>query len=182
MIADLPFNAGLLVGRLLGLPALSLGFVLYACTAFSRKMNKSVKSAVRFALSLLFCISVFLTSLAVLEAAKESDYDLRQLVPVPLHTAFAALGTLLSGVLAHRWVVSAVDFVQEYRSFISNAVVAAFLVPLFTNGIRAFLATLRFSLCALPNMLHGMFRGFCGSFEYLLCAVSLTNHQKHPEW
>jgi hypothetical protein len=182
MIADLPFNVGWLVGRLAGLPVLLLGYLLYACTAFSRKMNKHAKSAVRFALSLVFSISVFLTSLAVLEVAKESDYDLRELVPVPLHNAFAALGKLLSSALAHPWVVSAVDFVQEHRSFISNAVVAAFLVPLFTNGIRAFLAALRFSLCALPNMLHGMFRGFCGCFEYLLCAVSLTNHQKHPEW
>ena len=182
MIADLPFNVGWVVGRLVGLPALALGFLLYACTAFSRKMSKHVKSAVRFALSLVFSISVFLISLAVLEAAKESDYDLRQLVPVQLHTAFAALGALLSSAFAHPWVVLAVDVAQEYRSFISNAVVAAFLVPLFTNGLRAFLATLRFTLCALPHMLHGVFRGFCGSFEYLFCAVSLTNHQKHPEW
>jgi hypothetical protein len=182
MIAELPFNAGWFLGRAAGLPVLLFGFLVYAATAFSRKLKKHVKSILRLVLSLTFSVSVFIFSLAVLEAAKEVEYDLRELIPAHARHATSALGAHLSKLLASSWSVSALAYIQDNSSFISRAMVAALLVPLFTYGITAFLATMRWFICLIPNILLGFFRGFWGSFEYILCAMSLSNHRSHPEW
>ena len=182
MARGIPFGAGWIIGRALGLPILLVGFLLYAGTAFSRKLKKNVKSVTRFVLSLLFSISMFLFSLFLLEAAKEADYDLRLLMPVGALSAFSATSDGLSIVLSHKFTVSALAFVEDNKSFLSNALVAALLAPLFTRGIRAFLATLWWFICFLPNILHGFITGFIGSFEYAVCALSLTHHHKHAQW
>jgi hypothetical protein len=182
MAAGLPFNAGWYVGRALGLPVVLVGYLLYAVTAYSRKLKEYVKSVIRFVLSLMFSISVFLFSLVALEAAKEADYDLRLIVPVHTRQALSAASDYVFSLLTHRWAASSLEYLQDNKSFISNAIVAAMLVPLFTRGIRAFLDTLLWFICLLPNILHGFFRGFWGSFDYAVCAFSLTNHPKHPEW
>lgn len=182
MIAELPLRTGWLLGRLVGLPVLLFGFFIYATTAFSRRFQKNVKAILRFLLSLAFSISVFLFSLAVLEAAKEVDYDLRELVPPRVHHVIMAVGGSLSHLVTHRWCVAATDYVQDNLSFVSKAIVAAVLAPLFTYGIPAFLVTIRWFICLIPNLLLGFYRGFCGCFEYIICAVSLTNHRNHPEW
>jgi hypothetical protein len=182
MAAGLPFNAGLLAGRAAGLPVLLPGYLLYAITAFSRKFKKSVRSAYRFVLSLVFSISMFLFSLVALEAAKEADYDLREIVPLRVRHALSAASDTISTALNHSWTVAILTHVEGTKSLISNAIVAALLVPLFTHGIRAFLSTLWWFICFFPNMLRGFLWGFGGSFEYAFCAVSLTNHHKHPGW
>lgn len=182
MARGIPFGAGWIMGRALGLPIVLVGFLLYAGTAFSRRLKKNVKSVTRFVLSLLFSISMFLFSLFLLEASKEADYDLRLLMPVGVLSAFSATSDGLSIVLSHKLTVSALAFVEDNKSFLSNALVAALLTPLFTRGIRAFLATLWWFICFLPNILHGFITGFIGSFEYAVCALSLTHHHKHAQW
>jgi hypothetical protein len=182
MIAELPFRAGCVLGRAAALPVLFLGFLIYAATSFSRKLKKNVKSVLRFVLSLAFSISAFLLSLAALQAAKEVEYDLRQLLPPQAHSVAAAVGGSLSSLLAQRWCVLALEYAQEYLPFASKAVVAAILVPLFTNGIPAFLATMRWFICLIPNFLLGFYRGVSSCFEYIICAASLTNHRNHPDW
>ncbi len=182
MARGIPFGAGWIIGRALGLPIFLVGFLLYAGTAFSRKLKKNVKSVTRFVLSLLFSISMFLFSLFMLEAAKEADYDLRLLMPVGLLSALSATSDGLSIVLSHKFTVSALALAADNKSFLSNALVAALLAPLFTRGIRAFLGTLRWFICLLPNVLHGFITGFIGSFEYAVCSLSLTNHHRHAQW
>lgn len=182
MAAGLPFNAGWLIGRAAGLSVLLLGYLLYATTAFSRKLKKSVRSVYRFVLSLVFFISVFLFSLVALEAAKEADYDLRVIAPLHVRRALTAASDSLSAAVNHTWTANLLALVEDNKSLISNVIVAALLVPLFAHGIRAFLRTLWWFICFLPNTLLGFVWGLGGSFEYAMCAVSLANHHKHPDW
>jgi hypothetical protein len=182
MIKQLPFKLGCFAGRFVALPVFAVGFLVYSGTASLRKLKKHVKSIIKFVLSLIFFITVFLSSLALLSAAKEVEYDLGALVPVQVRTFISAISGRISESRSSGWFVSALSYVEEHASFISNATVAILLVPLFTNGVQAFLATLRWVILFLPNLLSGFFWGFCGSFEYILCAISITNHRKHPDW
>ena len=135
MAAERFFNAG----RFVGLPVVLAGYLLYTITAYSRKLKEYVKSVLTFVLNLMFFISVFLFSLVVLESAKEADYDLRLIVPVHTRQALSAASYYVLRMLTHRCAASSLVYLQDNKSFISNAVVAAMLVPLFT---RAFLDTL----------------------------------------
>jgi len=181
-IADLPYQSGWLLGRALGLPFLFIGYLAYALTAFSRRLKRHVKSAIRLLLSFAFFIFAFLFSLVVLQACKEVDYDLRELAPAQLSSALNAARHSVASLASHNVTVAALSYAEQHASLISKAIVAVLLAPLFTNGIPAFVGTLRWLLFFPPNFLNGVARGFCGSFEYLTCAVSLRHHHKHPEW
>ena len=183
-LAELPFQTGWFIGRAFGLPVVFLGFIAYALTAFSRKFKTRVKSVIRLLLSVGFMIAAFLFSLFTLEAAKDVDYDLTQLVPAPLSAAVSAGCSSLSASAARpvAVAVAALGVVEQHAALISKAMVAVVLAPLFTYGVRSFLRTLRWLLCCPPNFVHGLCCGLVGSFEYIACAVSLRNHSKHPQW